>query len=172
MKGSILCVGSDIHLDKIVLGAVDKANDHEVIKAFRVTANLPRAEARATVIVQVAANVGDTRLQIGSESTGILWIPFHRYLTSCPQLQPFASQFVCFNPQLVSKFKEGLVFRKPKHDERDAFDLAARLRIGELLVSYLPSDLWQGLRRLTRYSCQLTLTLSRKKVCFQSYAFL
>jgi transposase len=172
MNRSILCVGADIHLDEIVLRAVDKANDHEVIKPFRVTNNLPGAETAATVIGQVATNLGYTHLQIGWESTGMLWIPFHRYLAGCPQLQPFASEFVCFNPQLVSKFKEGLVLRKPKNDERDAFDVAARLRFGELPVSYLPSDFWQGLRRLTRYRCRLALALSREKMRFQSYAFL
>ena len=64
------------------------------------------------------------------------------------------------------------MLRSPKNDDRDAFDVAARLRFGELPVSYVPSDFWQGLRRLTRYRYRLSKALSREKNRFQSYAFL
>jgi len=43
MDSSTLCVGADVHLDEIVLRAVDKADGHEVVKRFRVTNNLPGA---------------------------------------------------------------------------------------------------------------------------------
>ena len=55
-------------------------------------------------------------------------------------MQPFELELVCFNPKLVAKFKDGLVLCSPKDDERDALDVAARLRFGELPVSYVPSD--------------------------------
>jgi hypothetical protein len=35
----------------------------------------------------------------------------------------------------VAKFKDGLVLRSPKNDDRDAFDVAARIRFGELPVT-------------------------------------
>jgi len=87
-------------------------------------------------------------------------------------LRPFELKLVCFNPKLVAKFKDGLVLRGPKNDDRDAFDVAARLRFGELPLSYVPSDFWQGLRRLTRYRYHLSKALSQEKMRFQSYAFL
>ena len=102
----------------------------------------------------------------------MLWMSFHRYLSTCPQLCPFEPQLVCFNPQLVTKFKEGLVLRRPKNDPRDASAVAARLRFGELPLSYVPGDFWQGLRRLTRYRFHLSRNLSREKMRFQAYAFL
>ena len=172
MTNPTLCIGADIHLDEIVLRAVDKADGHEVIERFRVTNNLPGAEAAATVVAQTATEWGYSHLQIGWEATGMLWIPFHRHLSSSVLLQPFELSFICFNPQLVTKFKQGLVLRKPKNDDRDAFDVAARLRFGELPCSYLPGDFWQGLRRLTRYRYRLSRNLSREKMRFQSYAFL
>jgi transposase len=172
MNNSILCVGADVHLDEIVLRAVDQAKDQEVIQPFRVSNNLPGAEAAAVVIAQQATSFGYSQLRIGWEATGMLWIPFHRYLATSPLLQDFETEFVCFNPQLVSKFKEGLVLRKPKNDERDAWDVATRLRFGQLPVSYFPADFWQGLRRLTRYRYRLSQNLSRQKMRFQSYAFL
>jgi hypothetical protein len=126
----------------------------------------------AATVAQAAEAMGYVRVEIGWEATGMLWIPFHRYLSTDPLLQPFELALVCFNPKLVAKFKDGLVLRSPKNDERDAFDIAARLRFGELPVSYVPSDFWQGLRRLTRYRYRLSRALSQEKMRFQSYAFL
>ena len=168
MNRSTLCVGADVHLDKIVLCAVDKAERHEVCERFPVTNNLPGAQAAATAIAAIAASLGYTRIEIGWEATGMLWIPFHRYLSDCSQLQPFELQLVCFNPQLVTKFKDGLVLRRPKNDKRDASTVAARLRIGEVPLSYVPGDFWQGLRRLTRYRFHLSRNLSREKMRFQA----
>jgi transposase len=167
-----LCVGADVHLDEIVLRVVDKALGHEVLERFRVTNNLPGAQSAAATLAQTATDLGYARIEIGWESTGMLWIPFHRYLSTEPLLQSFELELVCFNPKLVAKFKDGLVLRSPKTDDRDAFDVAARLRFGELPVSYVPSDFWQGLRRLTRYRYRLSKALSQEKMRFQSYAYL
>jgi transposase len=172
MNRSTLCVGADVHLDEIVLCVVDKAEGHEVCERFPVTNNLPGAQAAATALAAIAASLGYARIEIGWEATGMLWIPFHRYLSDCSQLQPFEPELVCFNPQLVSKFKDGLVLRRPKNDKRDASTVAARLRIGEWPLSYVPGDFWQGLRRLTRYRFHLSRNLSREKMRFQAYAFL
>ena len=172
MKGSTLCVGADVHLDKITLHVVDKADGHEVTEHFRVTNNLPGAQAAAATIAGLARRLGYTRIEIGWESTGMLWIPFQRHLRHSPQLQPFDLQLVCFNPQLIKGFKEGLVLRKPKNDPLDAATVAARLRFGDLPLSYVPSDFWQGLRRLTRYRYQLSRNLGNEKKRFQAYAFL
>ena len=167
-----LCVGADVHLDEIVLRAVDKALGHEVLGSFRVTNNLPGAQLAAATIAQAATEGGYRRIEIGWEATGMLWIPFHRHLSTNPLLQAFDLQLACFNPKLVAKFKDSLVLRSPKNDNRDAFDIAARLRFGELPVSYVPNDFWQGLRRLTRYRYRLSRALSQEKMRFQSYAFL
>jgi transposase len=172
MNHSTLCVGADVHLDQIVLRAVDQVEAHEVIPRFHVTNNLPGAQAAATAIAQAATPLGYTHIEIGWEATGMLWIPFHRYLSACPQLHPFTLKLVCFNPQLVTRFKEGLVLRRPKNDKLDASAIAARLRVGELPLSYVPDDFWQGLRRLTRYRFQLARNLSREKMRCASYAFL
>jgi transposase len=164
MKDSTLCIGADVHLDKITLCVVDKADGHEVTERLRVTNNLPGAQAATAIIAQLARRLGYTRIQIGWESTGMLWIPFHRHLRHSPQLQSFDLELVCFNPQLIKSFKDGLMLRKPKNDPQDAASVAARLRFGELPLSYVPSDFWQGLRRLTRYRFQLSRNLSRESL--------
>ena len=172
MNDSTLCVGADVHLGDIVLRAVDKLSGHEVIERFSVANNLPGAQSAVATIASVAAQLAYARIDIGWEATGMLWIPFHRTLSTSPLLQPFHLKLVCFNPKLVANFKNGLVLRRPKNDDRDAFDIAARVRFGELPVSYVPDDFWQGLRRLTRYRFRLSANLSREKMRFQSYAFL
>jgi transposase len=167
-----LCVGADVHLDEIVLRVVDKADGHEVVPRFRVTNNLPGAQSAVATIAHTATQGGYTHVEIGWEATGLLWVPFHRLLSTSPVLQPFQPDLVCFNPKLVANFKDGLVLRRPKNDDRDAWDIAARLRFGELPISYVPADFWQGLRRLTRYRFRLAQMLSREELRFQSYAFL
>ncbi len=172
MNHSTLCIGADIHLKDIVLRGVDKASGQEVIQPFRVTNNLPGAQTAATLIAQAATNLGYTHIQIAWEATGMLWLPFHRFLATSPPLRPFHLSLVCFNPKLIAKFKEGLDLRGRKDDPLDAYDIAARLRFGELPLSYVPDDFWQGLRRLTRYRYRLSRTLSREKMRFRSYTFL
>ncbi|NTV09941.1 MAG: efflux RND transporter permease subunit, partial [Zoogloea sp.] len=41
-----------------------------------------------------ATRLGYTRIEIGYEATGMLWIPFHRFLTTCELLEPFDLQQV------------------------------------------------------------------------------
>ena len=172
MNPLTLCIGADVHLDEIVLRAVDQTDGHEVLPRFHMTNNLPGAQAAAATLAQAATRSGYTRLEIGWEATGLLWVPFHRFLSTSPLLRPFDLKLVCFNPKLVANFKDSLVLRHPKNDDRDALDIAARVRFGELPRSYVPADFWQGLRRLTRYRFQLSRTLAREEMRFQSYAFL
>jgi transposase len=172
MNTSTLCVGADVHLKEITLRAIDKLTEDEVIAPFNVTNNLPGAQSAASRLAEVAAQRGYTRIQIGCEATGMLWIPFHRFLSTCPLLEPFDLQQVCFNPKLVADFKDALVLRGPKDDDRDALDVAARVQVGHWPDSYVPDDFWQGLRRLTRYRFKLSRILVQEKTRFQAYAFL
>lgn len=169
---STLCVGADVHLDAIVLRAVDKSSGSEVCSRFQEPNNRPGAQAIARRIAQIATEGGFTHIEMAWEATGLLWVPFHRLLSTCPELRPFKLKLVCFNPKLVSKFQDAFVLRESKSDVRDAWDMATRLRFGVLPISYVPSDFWQGLRRLTRYRYQLSRILSREELRFESYAFL
>lgn len=172
MNGSTLCVGADIHLKDIVLRGIDQASGQEVLDRLRVPNNRPGAETAVRAITDTATELGYTHLEIGWEATGMLGLPLHGFLSTHALLQPFQVKLVCFNPKLVAGFKDALALRAPKSDERDALDVAARLRFGQLPVSYMPGDFWQGLRRLTRYRFRLSRAQSREKMRFQAYAFL
>jgi hypothetical protein len=91
------------HLDEIVLRAVDKARGHEVLERFGVTNKLPGARCAAATIAQTAMDLGYAPIEIGWESTGMSWIPFHRYLSAELLLQPFELELVCSKPKLSSK---------------------------------------------------------------------
>ena len=56
-----LCIGADVHLDEIVLRAVDKALGHEVLERFRVTNNRPGAQSAAATIAEGEVIRVDTR---------------------------------------------------------------------------------------------------------------
>ncbi|NLE45979.1 MAG: IS110 family transposase [Chloroflexi bacterium] len=172
MHSSTLCVGADVHLKEITLRTVDKLTSVEVIAPFNVTNNLPGAQAAASRLAAVAAHWGYTDIQLGFEATGMLWLPFHRFLVTCPLPQPFDLQVVCFNPELVADLKDALVLRGPKDDARDAFDIAVRVQVGHRPISYVPDDVWQGLRRLTHYRFKLAGNLSQGKMRVQSCVFL
>ena len=58
-----ICIGADVHLDEIVLCVVDKADGHEVTEHFRVTNNLPGAQAAALRPARGAHGAGRLRLQ-------------------------------------------------------------------------------------------------------------
>jgi hypothetical protein len=72
----MLCVGANVHLDGIVLRAVDKALGHEVVDRFHVTNNLPGAQFAVAAMVAATTDLGYTRIEIACEATGMLWIPF------------------------------------------------------------------------------------------------
>ena len=100
MNRSTLCIGADVHLDEIVLCAVDQAHGHEVTDRFRVTNNLPGAQSAVKIIAAAATELGYGRIAIGWEATGMLWIPFHRYLPK-PQMDHAAAHRLVA-PQLDS----------------------------------------------------------------------
>ncbi len=61
---------------------MDKLTSHEVIAPFRVTNNLPGVRSAASGIADIATRLDYTRIEIGYEATGMLWIPFHRRMST------------------------------------------------------------------------------------------
>ena len=86
MNTSTLCVGADVHMKEITLRAVDKLTGDQVLAPFNIANNLPGAQAAAIRIADVATQLGYARIEMGYEATGMLWIPFHRFLGTCPLL--------------------------------------------------------------------------------------
>jgi transposase len=175
MDTRTLCFGVDVHRDQLVLRAADKATGREVGALLRVPNNRLGAEQAVTWLLHLATGTNDVRyahLEGGLEATGLLWLPFHVYLTEQAALRPFHLQLICFNPKLIADFKKGIVLADDKDDGRDAWGIVERVRFGHWPTSYVPDDFWQGLRRLTRYRFHLAQTVARESTRFGTHVFL
>ena len=159
-----LCVGGDIHQEQLQLRTIDKSDGHEVSEMLTVQNNRPGADQAIGHLVQVLIQHGYTHLELGLEATGLFWLPFYLYLQQSPALKPFQPTWVCFNPKLVAKFKEGVTLSEIKDDEHDALAVAERLRFGHLPVTYIPSQDYLALRMLTRYRYRLARQIAQEKL--------
>ena len=172
MADSTLCVGGDIHQDELHLRATDKTDGQEVGQPLTVKNNRPGADQAIAHLVQLLTQHGYTHLEFGLEATGLFWLPFYVYLQQSPALMPFHPTWVCFNPKLVAKFKEGVTLSEIKDDDHDALAVAERLRFGHLPVSYVPSSEWLALRMLTRYRYRLSRQITQEKLRALTHVFL
>ena len=175
MNERTICFGVDVHRDQLVLRAADKATNHELGSLLRVPNNRLGAEQVVAWLLQLAAGtdgVSYRHLEGGLEATGLLWLPFHVYLTESPALRPFHLSLICFNPKLIADFKKGVVLADDKDDGRDAWAVVQRVRFGAWPNSYVPAAFWQGLRRLTRYRFHLAHELARESTRFGTHLFL
>jgi hypothetical protein len=175
MDTRTLCFGVDVHRDQLVLRAADKATGLEQGALLRVPNNRLGAEQAVAWLLHLATGTDGVRydhLEGGLEATGLLWLPFHVYLTESAALKPFQLQLVCFNPKLIADFKKGVVLADDKDDDRDAWGIVERVRFGHWPTSHVPDDFWQGLRRLTRYRFHLARTIARESIRFSTHVFL
>jgi len=167
-----LCVGGDIHQETLQLRTIDKTDGHEVGKPLTIQNNRRGADQAIAHLVQLLTQQGYTHLELGLEATGLFWLPFYVYLQQSPDLKPFQPTWVCFNPKLVAKFKEGVTLSEIKDDEHDALAVAERLRFGHLPATYVPSSEWLALRMLTRYRYRLSRQIAQEKLRALTRVFL
>lgn len=167
-----LCVGGDIHQATLHLYLLDKTDGHPVGKALTVPNNRPGADQAIAHLVHVLTQHGYTQLEFALEATGLFWLPFYTYLQQSPALAPFQPTWVCFNPKLVAKFKQGVTLSEIKDDAHDARAVAERLRFGHLPTTYVPSDEWLALRMLTRYRYRLSRQIAQEKLRALTRVFL
>lgn len=167
-----LCVGGDIHQEQLQFRTIDKTDGHEVGETLTVQNNRPGADQVIAHLVQLMTQHGYLHLEFGLEATGLFWLPFYVYLQQSPILQPFQPTWVCFNPKLVAKFKEGVTLSEIKDDEHDALAVAERVRFGHLPTTYVPSSEWLALRMLTRYRYRLSRQLAQEKLRALTRVFL
>jgi transposase len=93
-------------------------------------------------------NLSKENLLIGIEATGIWWENLYSYLTEA------GFKVVVLNPHQTNKFREALR-KKAKTDDIDAYIIAGLLRSKEYASSYVPEELIQTLRELTRLRYEL-----------------
>lgn len=99
----------------------------------------------------------------GIEATGIWWENLYCFLTE----QKF--KVIVLNPHQTNKFREALRL-KAKTDDIDAYVIAGLLRSGEYAASYIPEEIIQVLREITKLRHQLVA--NRQNFERQAYALL
>jgi hypothetical protein len=70
MNNSSLCVGANIHLDDILLRAVDKLSGHEVIEPFHATHNLPGRSSLRRPLLRSPRNGATLALRSAAKRRG------------------------------------------------------------------------------------------------------
>jgi len=89
-----------------------------------------------------------TNLLIGIEATGIWWENLYCLLTEK------GFKVIVLNPHQTNKFREALR-KKAKTDDIDAYIIAGLLRSNEYAASYIPEEIIQILREITKLRYQL-----------------
>ncbi len=174
MQEPTICFGVDVHQDELVVRAIDKTSGQEVGPLMRMRNNRLGADQLVDWLCQMASQSegGPARLEGGLEATGILWLPVYTYLMSQASLQAFHFHLTVFNPKLISDWKQGIHLAPDKDDPHDAKGIAQRVRYGSLPAGYVPTDFWQGVRRLTRYRLHLSRELNREQNRFANHVYL
>lgn len=93
-------------------------------------------------------NLNEDDLLIGIEATGIWWENLYSFLIEA------GFKVIVLNPHQTNKFREALR-KKAKTDDIDAYIIAGLLRSKEYASSYVPEDLIQTLRELTKLRYEL-----------------
>jgi len=93
-------------------------------------------------------NLAKDDLLIGIEATGIWWENLYSFLNEA------GFKVIVLNPHQTNKFREALR-KKAKTDDIDAYIIAGLLRSKEYASSYVPEELIQTLRELTKLRYEL-----------------
>lgn len=122
-------------------------NDGErLTKAFSLTNNHQDFHKLLARLKEL--NLKPDNLLIGIEATGIWWENLYCLLTD----KEF--KVIVLNPHQTNKFREALR-KKAKTDDIDAYIIAGLLRSKEYASSYVPDELIQNLRELTKLRYEL-----------------
>jgi hypothetical protein len=123
----------------VVLPFLDKVAEAELRPPLRVPNNRTGADHLITVLSQTLCAHGYTRLELGWEATGLLWLPLYAYLAQSPALQPFQPLFRCFNPKLVRDLKQGITLQPDT--EVQGWEQQNEREVGECSINHLGSQL-------------------------------
>lgn len=135
--------------------------------------SFPNHRQGASALIETIAAAMDKhgcdRAHLGSEATGIYWLPLFCQLE---QDAPFDLTQYSFNPRLISDFRDG-VGQQDKTDVIDAEMIAERLRFGKRLPRPFKMDeQYLALRTLTRHRFHLANQLTRLKNYTHGHIFL
>jgi len=177
MNQHSLFVGIDLSQKKMDISSVFFSGE-QAGKPQSYANHLDGAESMSKYLISLLETHKLTRLVVGMEATDLYWCHIYNFLLDNTLLKPFLTfngnenpQVYVFNPKLIHNFKR-IFNEQSKNDKVDSLMIAQRLRFGNLPKNHFADQLYEGLKRLTRYRFHLMDTLCREKNYFLKFLFL
>ncbi len=167
---SRLHVGLDLS-QKLVAACFMIDDGSEPINRFNFEHSPAGVDKLVDKIVATADKLGTTWLQVGMETTGLLWWHIAETLRNSEQLGHLAPAIYTINAKLIANFKKAYI-ETEKTDPGDAFIIADRLRFGRLPRLCEPDERYLAIQKLTRHRFHLVNSLTREKNRFLTHLFL
>lgn len=169
-KIATLFVGIDLALKTNHVVIVD--NQGSKLASFSIDNDLIGAKILRDKLLHLVEENNVTAFDIGMEATNIYWWHLHQFLLEEKLLNAVSKVTVyIINPKLIKKFKESFS-KLNKTDPIDAYVIAERVRFGNLTKSAMIDEMYEPLKRLTRFRFHLIENLISEKNYLLTHLFL
>jgi len=164
-----LLIGIDISLKNNHVVVLDSSK--KKLASFSVTNDLPGARLLKEKLLQFASSHDTTHIKIGMEATSLYWWHLYQFLVQDEILGKFSLEVYTLNPKLVKRFHDSLS-ELDKTDPIDAEVIAEYIGLGKVKLSHVIDDVYEPLKRLTRFRYHLVKNLITEKNYFLLHLFL
>ena len=169
-EGSTLFVGIDLALKTNYVVIVDSQGVK--LASFSIDNDLIGAKFLRDKLLNLVEEKTITTFEIGMEATNIYWWHLHQFLLSEKILSAVCKiKVYTINPKLIKNFKKSFS-KLNKTDPIDAYVIAERVRFGNLTESLMIDEIYEPLKRLTRFRFHLVENLISEKNYLLPHLFL
>lgn len=169
-KAGTLYVGIDLSLKSNQVVVTDTFGKQ--LATFAVGNDLPGANKFKEKIIQIAKQYQIATIKIGMEATSLYWWHLYQFLVQDETLnKEYILDVFTLNPKLVKRFHKATA-DLDKTDPIDASVIADTVRFGKVTQSHLIDEVYEPLKRLTRFRCHLVTSLIVEKNYFLTHLFL
>jgi transposase len=169
-EGLTFFVGIDLALKTNHVVIVNSQGSR--LASFSIGNDLVGAKILRDKLLNLVEENNATSFEIGMEATSIYWWHLHQFLMDEKLLNSVCKVKVyIINPKLIKYFKESFS-KLNKTDPIDAYVIAERVRFGNLTESTMIDEIFEPLKRLTRFRFHLIENLIAEKNYLLTHLFL
>jgi transposase len=170
INSNTLYVGIDLALKSNQVIVVNASGNQ--LASFAIGNDLPGATKLQAKIISLTRQYQTTTIKIGMEATSLYWWHLYQFLVQSETLnKEFVLEVYTLNPKLVKRFHKATA-DLDKTDPIDAAVIADTVRFGKVKQSHLIDELYEPLKRLTRFRYHLVTNLIVEKNYFLTHLFL
>ena len=168
---NILYIGIDLSLKVNQIAILDM--NGKQLASFSVNNDKDGAELLREKIITMGKRLEITTIKVGMEATNLYWWHLHRFLQTDEKLHQVFTEVVVYtiNPMLVKRFHKAYA-QLDKTDPIDAMVIADFVRFGKLKLSHLIDEVYEPLKRLTRFRYHMVSQLTASENYFVNHLFL